>query len=369
MPTEKAHGIQIAKMCEAFIEAGKEVVVLSPTRRTSAASLREYYGLRVEVPLVRLFAPDWYTRGRFLYRLSSFCFVVSAFVYLRRRREPGSVVYAIDADNWSYTYLPLLRMPCFVEMHGTKPVTAATRFFFSRASGIIPINSIIQDRLAAAFGIRPARILVAHDGVDTSRFAPMDRFAARAALGLPQNATVILYTGRIFTWKGLDVFPDAASRLGPGAEFAFVGGTRGEFDQKIGTGPVPPNLVFYGGRPFTEMPKWIAAANAVVVSGTRHDENSYWWTSPMKLFEYMACGVPIVAVNTPAVREIASEKNAYLYEPDDAQSLARAIKAACEDPTAPARAGQALIDVRRYTWRNRAERVIRFIEERSSYTQ
>jgi len=366
MPTPKAHGIQVAKMCEAFIEAGAAVTLVVPTRHTLPESVRTFYGLRTEVPVVRISTVDWYTKGRLLYRLSSLWFVLSALLFLWRRRGPNTYVYAIDADNWSYSYLPLVGMPCLVEMHGTKPSTASTRYFFKHTSGVVAINSIIKNRLVETFGIAPSRVLVEPDAVDEQLFAPGNKQAARAALNIAHDKQLVLYAGRILGWKGLDTFVSAAHYLSD-TTFGVVGGTAQELERLVGA-PLPANVVCYGERPYPEVPQWIQAADVVVVSGTRHDENSYWWTSPMKLYEYMACGATIVAAGTPALRDAVSEAEVFWYEPDDAASMHQAIARAL-GPEGTSRAQAALRGTAAHTWAGRAERVLAFLRHAGDTAQ
>jgi glycosyltransferase involved in cell wall biosynthesis len=83
------------------------------------------------------------------------------------------------------------------------------------------------------------------------------------------------------------------------------------------------------------------------------------FTSPLKLFEYMAAGRPIVASDLPSIREILSDnRNALLVEPGNPQALTAAVRRLKEDPALGARiARQALDDVQQYTWERRAERL------------
>lgn len=363
MPSEKAHGIQVAKMCEAFIEAGADLTLIVPRRKTDTRSLREFYGLRVDVPKQVLFAFDWYTKGRVLYYISSFSFMVSSFFFLwGKRHENGSVIYTIDADNWSYTHLPLISLPCFSEMHGSKPRTLVNKFFFRNFSGAIAINRLIKESLHNRFGIASRRITVEHDAVDITHFVPISRALARERLGLPHDQKLILYVGRILAWKGIDILPDTARAVGDAVNLGIVGGTREQFEKITAIADIPDNIIFYGGKDFAEIPVWIAAADAVLMTGTARHETSYRWTSPMKAFEYMACGAAIIAADTPAVREIVSESNAYLYKPDDADSLAREIRNVLENPQEAKRRGEAALEASKScSWRDRAERVLQFM--------
>lgn len=364
MPTERAHGIQIAKMCEAFIEAGADVTLIVPRRKTDTRSLREFYGLRVDVPKITLFSFDWYTKGRILYRVSSFSFMVSSFFYLwSRKREKDTVVYTIDGDNWSYAQLPMLPTRYFAEMHSSKPSTLINKMFFRDISGAITINRLIKESLQEIFSIPPERVIVEHDAVDATHFAPMSRAEARARLALPRDGKLVLYIGRILEWKGLEILPDSAKSLADAhVTLGIVGGTREQFERVTGRSDIPENLVFYGHRAFADMPLWIASADAVLVTSTARNDLSYRWTSPMKAFEYMACGASIIAADAPSIREIVSTDNAFLYRTDDASSLAREIRAVLENPEEARRRGEvALLASRSYSWSGRAQRILQFM--------
>lgn len=364
MPTERAHGIQIAKMCEAFIEAGAQVTLVVPRRKTDARSIREFYGLRVEVPKVTLFSFDWYTKGRILYRLSAFSFMVSSYFYmLRRRHEKGTLVYTIDGDDWSYAQMSLLPIHYFAEMHGSKPRTVINRLFFRNIAGVITINRLIKENLQKVFSRSPDCVIVEHDAVDATHFLPIPKGEARKRLGLSNDAKLILYIGRILEWKGLEILPDAAKALADeSVTLGIVGGTREQFEQVTGRSDIPENFVFYGQRAFADMPLWIAAADAVLMTSTARNDLSYRWTSPMKAFEYMACGVPIIAADAPSMREIVSTDNAFLYETDNAQSLTNEIRTVLENRSeAQHRAVAAHEASRAYSWSGRAERILKFM--------
>lgn len=369
MPTERAHGIQIAKMCEALIEAGSKVTLVVPRRKTHARSMQEFYGLRVEVPKVTLFSFDWYTKGRILYRLSAFSFMVSSYFYLlRRRHEKEAVVYTIDGDDWSYAQMSLLPIHYFAEMHGSKPRTVINRLFFRNIAGVITINRLIKENVQKVFSLSPDRVIVEHDAVDATHFLPLPKSDARKRLGLSNDAKLILYIGRILEWKGLEILPDAAKALADeSVTLGIVGGTREQFEQVTGRSDIPENFVFYGQRAFADMPLWIAAADAVLMTSTARNDLSYRWTSPMKAFEYMACGVPIIAADAPSMREIVSTDNAFLYETDNAQSLTNEIRTVLENRSeAQHRAAAARDASRAYSWSGRAKRILKFMVSMAS---
>jgi glycosyltransferase involved in cell wall biosynthesis len=365
MPTEKAHGIQIAKMCEAFIEAGVELILIVPNRTTDLRSLRDYYNLRVDVPLVRIPTLDWYGGGHVGYFLSSASFMLSYLFFIWRKKRGGErfILYTVDTDNYSSSVLAFLGNPFFSEMHGAKLRTIAQRILFGKVNGIIAINKIIVEELQKNFPHPHIRYIVEPNGVDSSSFAGVEKSEARKRLGLPHDMPIVLYAGRFFEWKGLEILPQAAAKT-PFIRWQVVGGDRSDFSEIVGE-TLPENLFFAGSRPHSEMPLWFSAADVLLVLGTARDIQSYRYTSPMKLFEYLASGRTIVASNTPAIREIVSEKEVIFYTPDDPLDMARAVQSAVHssDEEISLRIEAAMRLAKTSSWRGRAERIVHFIEK------
>jgi glycosyltransferase involved in cell wall biosynthesis len=107
---------------------------------------------------------------------------------------------------------------------------------------------------------------------------------------------------------------------------------------------------------------WQRSADVLVLPNTAKEKISAYYTSPMKLFEYMASKKPIVASDIPSIKEIVSEENVFFVLPDDSAKLALGIKSVfLDDALAEKRAIKSFEDVRSHTWQNRAERIINFM--------
>jgi len=90
-----------------------------------------------------------------------------------------------------------------------------------------------------------------------------------------------------------------------------------------------------------------------------------YYMSPLKMFEYMASKRPIVASDLPSIREILSEKNAFIVKPDDPKDLAEGIENILNNKELSKKISeQAFLDVKRYTWGKRAERILKFINNK-----
>jgi glycosyltransferase involved in cell wall biosynthesis len=257
--------------------------------------------------------------------------------------------------------LPLLFLPrrirSFYEAHQLRG-SFFLRLLIKKATGIIAISQGLKDAFVRG-GFPPERILVAHDGYDEKAFAErIDKQAARKKLSLPPDKKIAMYIGGLEEWKGAETLCRAASFLAEtGILVAIIGGTDAEiqrFRQKY------PAVLFLGRRPYQELPFIQQAADALVVPNSGRERISREFTSPLKLFAHMASGIPLVVSDVPAIREVLSDNEAEFFTPDDAQSLAHALRRALAG-SGGVKAEAALKKSILYTWDKRAQSVLAYI--------
>lgn len=362
IPSKKAYGIHVAKMCEAFTHAGLRVVLVVPGTRAARASLQEFHGLTVSVPMVRIPVPDWYGANRTGFLLSSLAFMLGSFVYLCTRARNGSIVYTADMDTFSFALLPYAGLPVFAEMHDWRGASFLTRAFFKRARAIITTNTETAARLTQAFRIPEERLLVEANGVDASWFDGLQTKAeARTVLGMPEAGKIALYAGRAYDWKGLDILADSAQHASD-IEWYLVGATAEEFKQATGVSVIPTNLHLLGEVQFSAVPQYLSTADVLLVIGTKRNSQSWQHTSPMKVYEYMARERPIVASKTPALTSIMNDAQAIFVAPDDAAALIGGVRTALSESAHIAEmVTQDVRLAREHTWDARAARIKAFM--------
>lgn len=363
MPTERAHGIQLAKMCESLIESGVDLELVVPRRSFDTRDIQKFYGLRVSIPVTYLPVIPAYTYGRIGFLIGSCSFMASYFLHILWKKVIGKrpILYTIDMDQFSFALVPYLGLPYFVEIHDAKEKGFLFTALFRRARGIIVTSAIIKNKLRERFEIAGSRIRVHPNGIDHALYGGIpSRISARKSLHLPLRAKIAVYVGKVYAWKGLSIL-SKASLLLPHVRIYCVGATRDEMEGTA-SGALSPRLQCVGQKDFKEIPLWLSAADVCVVVGTRANEYSYFHTSPMKLFEYMCASRPVIAARTPANCEIIGEREAIFYEPDNETDLAQKIHyAISEKKMTKEKVKNAYEKALMFTWEKRARGISKLI--------
>lgn len=221
------------------------------------------------------------------------------------------------------------------------------------AAAIVANSGATARRLAYLYG--PPRILeVIPNGVVRSDAIP-EKDWVHAGMH-------IVYSGSLFPWKGAADLVAAAGDL-PGCRVEIIGGEPvriAELEASVLKGGA--TVHFAGHLPHAEAMERVRRA-CIAVLPNRDDTDS-GFTSPIKLFEYMAAGCAIVASDLPPMREILDEDDAIWSVPGDPHSLATSIRALVQDPGRARRMGDKVREKsRRYTWRARADRIKALLTE------
>ncbi len=367
MPTERAHGIQIMKTCEALSNQGAEVTLYYSRRRQTRA-LRgldpwSYFGLPptfrlVGVPTLDVIAakghlPWFFLRRTFVVMNALFAVTAAMWTF----RSDADVYYTRD---WmTARLLAWLGRPTIMELHRADTFDASTRSVrnvvqMSHRSNVmlLTISSALKDLLVER-GADATRIVVAPDAVGADLIeSETNLVQARHECDLPEEGKIAVYTGQLFDSKGADILIESAQRL-PDIQFILVGGVerdRSRLAERASelsltnvllTGHVSPKKAILYQR----------AADILLLP--QIDATSQ---SPMKLYEYMAAARPIVASDVAPIREVLTDgENALLTPPGDPDGIATAIRNLIDDDEMANRLGAASAKaVRSCTWDDRA---------------
>jgi len=234
---------------------------------------------------------------------------------------------------------------------------------------------VLASELAAAKGLAAEAILPTHQGVDMAAYnqngSSKKQARARIELPMPPDTMVVTYTGKLYSGYQEIEHLLAAARLleGENIMFCLVGGRAdhvADFRARAAR-EGRANVVFTGFVPPRAVPDYQLAADALVLYYPAGLElNPY--RSPGKLFEYMAAGRPILAVDLPVLREVLGDPPvARMVPPDSPRDLASAILEVLQDPAGSERMAEAaLLRVASFTWEQRARQILRFAGQRGA---
>ncbi len=374
-PLDRANGIQTMETCYALVERGHEVrLLVRPDTAHQPRDPFEFYGLAplasLQIERVPVTGPEP------VRRLTYVGAAVGAALGGRRRvdvvmtRDLMVAATALRAPRWG-------RAPIVYESHGLAPVFAETQpdmlsggrgapgrklrrlaaresRVWRRAEGYVTITKGLADDLASRFGPRRNAAVVP----DGARVDPARRFSVPA----PGPSPLVVYAGHLYPWKGVDVLIRALAHL-PHVRAAIAGGHPAEGDrarlESLASGlGLSGRVTFTGFISRAEVSSLLGSADVVVMPHTSTPVSDRY-ASPLKLFEYMAAGKPIVASNLSAVREVLRDgETACLVAPGDERALAAGIARVLDDRTLAARIAHTAFDEAvEYTWTRRADRL------------
>lgn len=376
IPTEKAHGVHMMKMCEAFANAGENVIFVVPRRFNK---IKEnpyiYYDVEKNFIIKKLFCIDfigfipWV--GYWIQYLSFLINLKIRFIFSPRKNK---LIYTRE-----FLIAVFFKLLGFETVYESHRVLQKKKMFFWLLGGIKKIvtnsNGVADEFKKNGF----RNVLPASNAVDMKEFENLTDIQRPS--DLPSGRKIVMYTGHLFDWKGIDTvievakqfaFADTRGLTAPTSAssetensrgsvvFVFVGGTEQDVEKyrKLNI----ENTIFLGHRPKKEIPLYLKSADVLILPNSPVSEESIKYTSPMKLFEYMASGVPIVASDLPSIREVLNENNSILVRPDDAEELRAGIETIFNNKNIAEKiSNQAKEDVSLRTWDNRAKKILEFI--------
>ena len=367
IPSEKTPAPFALKTCESLARQGLAVELWAAKRHNPTfrgVDAFEYHGIARRFTVTYVPTIDvMRLLGQIGFLMMLFSFNVALFVRLRKRRD--LIVYAHDLRD---LILPIfLGIPTYCEIHdfyeSSLPLNG---FILRRLRGVIVTNRLKIMRLKERYGIAEAKMLLQRNVVDAAQFDIAEsKRAAREKLDLPLDVKLVMYTGHLYDWKGVNTLAEAVRYLPEDARVYFVGGTDEDREalKEFAARKHVARITFLPHQTHERMPYFQKAADVLVLPNTGTQDVSKYETSPVKLFEYLASGTSIVASDLPSIRDIVTEKEVFFARADDPKDFARAISEAFAGDLARSTAGKTL--VQSATWDERAKAIAGFIDARS----
>lgn len=370
IPTEKAHGIQICKMCEAFSNIGMKLELWVPTRKNPIKEdTFSYYGLKKNFKIKYIKCFDFI---KYKTRIGKICFYLQGLLFFMKL-----IFKKFDREAIIYTRTPeiawlfkLKNYETVFEAHRWPETKDKLYKFLLKKVDKIICNSSGTEKKFKQNDFK--NTLVAPNGVDINKYrlsqiSSTNRHGLKRKLGLPTDKKIVMYVGHLYKWKGADVLVKAAETMADRKDIVFVlvGGTDKDIKRykKIIQAKKLKNIILFGHQKQENIPVILGCADVLLLPNVPISQEAIEYSCPIKAFEYMASKKPIIASDLPSIREILNTENAILVKPGSVKALANAIKFALENPDFCAKISkQAHRDVQKYTWEKRAKRILEFIK-------
>lgn len=356
VPSRRASSVHVMKMCQAMAKRGIETTLVTKRSRKRQESRVDddfdFYGVDSCFEIVKLPRPA--VRG------GGLLFQNATTRFLKKSEADIDLVYARDAGG--ATAAAGLGLPLIFELHAPPSRTDVSRLQkIVRHPGLvrlIVISRALRDRLHDDRLIpEDVEVLVAPDAADPVAIEP----TSRESTGPPRYG----YIGQLYRGKAMEILAPLAQSM-PGAMFDVVGGSPADIESWRAE-ELSPNLLLHGFVPHGALASWYPRFAAVLlpsqaeVYGASGGSSIGDYMSPMKLFEYMAAGRPIVSSDLPVLREVLRhDENSLLVDPRDPLAWKAALELLWNQPDrAQELAARAHAEfIANYTWDIRAERTL-----------
>ena len=370
LPSRTANSVHVVHQCEALGRLGVAVDLYA--RRTSAVprdaadEVRRSYGVELANVRLRTF------RARpigFATNLG-----IAGLAALQVRRRAGHFIHSRNLYA-SYWFGNVRGTPMIYETHhielGARGALQRS-VLASKNVVTIVISEKLRELLGERHGISLARCHVLHDAAPGGAVALTEDARRQAlALALPSGLAgpgwraCCGYFGHLYPGRGVEII-EAMAAARPDVLFLIVGGNEADISARR-SASVSPNVQYLGFRPHPEVRRLMTAVDvllmpyqsSVSIGAAGHDTAR--WMSPMKMFEYMASGRPIISSDLDVLREVLTDdRTAMLVPAADAASWISALDRLLADGTLASRIGEAARAQceKHHTWESRARRIL-----------
>ncbi len=393
IPGMKANTIQTVRMCEGLASNNCSVYLLIPARFrgwrfiNDYKSIKKFYGLRRGFTIIPSLTPLIWTRIK---KLNNYLHLIAALIHSINTILLINILRMLTRKTpYIYVRIPLLLTMLHIlrPLHNSKIIYEAHNLhywiqsqgklkkFFLRALKdtylLVCISRYLAEEVKRLVG-EPRRIITLHDAFPNTLFNKMDAdpLKTRQRLGLPLDKYIVAYVGSLQSWKKPEFLIDAASHLDSEDILLLIVGGSPEDLERVKQYAQLRNIKNIEFKGFVEphmTPDYMFAADLLVHYTPSKDQllKSY---SPIKIFEYMAAGKPILAPRQPWIEEVLRDgETALLFDENDPRDLAEKIKRIKQDKELAAKiARNAKQESQNYTYEKRAEKLIQIIHALNS---
>ena len=357
IPSQSANSIHVMKISEEFARLCEEFELIVPTNDDS--NVKEdpfaFYGIETKFPIRRIQKKDG-GMYRYYFALKSMKQVRKDKVDQIVTREPLVAFLAV-----------LMHKKVVLDLHGevAHMVGRAYRMmrwkFFVKSPylNLVMITESLAKYYEKKYGVDPATVTVLPDGCTIENFEPYYDLPLFA-----EDSMKIAYAGSFGVGRGYEIIQELAENDEVN-RYIIYGGTREDAIRITGK-EQPENIEFRGYIANRDIPKALCEQDVLLLpyqsTVIAKGEDTGKVMSPLKLFESMASGRVIIASDLTILREIVDDSNCYLANPDSAADWREVLREISNNKEeAKKRAVKAKEDVKQYTWRKRAEKMLELL--------
>lgn len=355
IPSRYANSVHVMKMCQAFAKNGHKVILLAPddpdARGVDLKDIYNYYGVDKVFELIKIFLLPIKGKG----------YLYSFLAALKSKKHLPDLVYGRNLQGCYFS--ALLGLPVVYESHQPDDdMSIIYRWMLSslvkkdNLKRLIVISEALKDYYLDSYPMLAENIFVAHDGADM----PVSKKVSLKPTGKIQ----VGYIGHLYPGRGVELILELAQKC-PWAVFHVIGGTEEDIVFWQARNDLS-NLIIHGHMPYTKAEQYRLAFDVLLAPYQKEvyvpgGGNTAKWMSPLKIFEYMAAGKPIICSDLPVLREVLIHgKNALLCNPDDTNEWINCLKRLRDDEELRRSLGSAAYKdfIDNHTWSVRAKKVI-----------
>tara|TARA_A100001011_G_scaffold394823_1_gene488153 strand:+ start:1070 stop:2275 length:1206 start_codon:yes stop_codon:yes gene_type:complete len=352
IPSQYANSINTVRHADGFLKNGHEVKIFTVMRQREKKYLKglninSHYNIK-DIPIKYINDPSLYyfNKFNFLRRIISNLEYLPFFNrFINKGAAEKNISYQIFSEDYDLSYCRSyfttlcnidLGINTILETHAANPnkipqlsklkEKSNSKFF----KGIVTIHNKIKDRLVR-MGFPENKIIVLEDAVQHNFFQqkPPSKDQLKIDLNLPPNKKMITYVGSLKKGKGIGKIVKLSKKLFSRDDIIFhiVGGSQREISVIKKKYNPSSNVVFSGFVSGSEIPKYLACSDLLLLLYDINEKKpvmDFETTSPIKLFEYMSSGKPILATRVPTIEKIVDFKEDILIYED--QDLTNQIK-------------------------------------------
>ena len=307
IPSTLPSSLQIIKTCESLVKNNYDVTLIKPGTGYKKTSFKNYYGLANNIKIQEFKSIKSFPQGLKFYLYSFYCLI-----FILKNKSSVTIT-----RNYFVSYLLLLfGKEVILEVHHDTNVEGRiTKFileylnFFNKANllNIVAISNAVKELFINKYKVDSKKITVLPSGSSIRAFhRPKYHFNKRLKIG---------YFGSLSASKGIHILI-GLSKIDPCNDYFIYGGNQKEI-RELKKKNFNKNLFFNQNISYRILPKammkmdilTLPYAKVIKSAGEVDDISKY--TSPLKLFDYLAVGKIILTSNLKVLREVISEKNAY----------------------------------------------------------